>query len=182
MLWLAALLISVPTALANAPAQSAFDRQLERAQVDVPRIREIFGITADPTQPLTKSLHSEFWGLLLTRIQGDPQEMSEGMRRGVVEGFEYQCELWKSIELSAKAGRVIRTPGLSQFERPHSSITSSYAAQESSMLNAAATGRPYVSEDGHKSVIDAPTAERIQTRFSEVLRRFDRLLDPKWRD
>ena len=119
---------------------------------------------------------------LLTRIQGDPQEMSEGMRRGVVEGFEYQCELWKSIELSAKAGRVIRTPGLSQFERPHSSITSSYAAQESSMLNAAATGRPYVSEDGHKNVIDAPTAERIQTRFSEVLRRFDRLLDPKWRD
>lgn len=179
---LLSVLVCLSMGLPTCAHSLSLDEEIEQVQLDVPRLKEIIRIVSDLTQPFEKRLHSEFWGLMLTRVRADPSEISLHMRRGFLEGLEYQREFWKSIELSVNAHRVVKTAKFATSERVQSKITAAYPDRERRMLEAAATGKPYVSSNGQAIGLDESAAQRAQARITTIEARLLRLIDPNWID
>jgi len=165
------------------PDSPSFDAQIASLQLDVPRIREIASLVALNEHQPTKQLHSEFWGLILTRIRADPRMIEASFIAGMNKGLSLQIAFWESLRLSAESKRVVITEDFRRLRNnyPTSEITSDYADMQDKMLLAAATGEPFTLRDGQLSYITIEIADEKLAGMNKLQARFRLLFNPHWR-
>ena len=162
---------------------STLDEQIDKLQLDVPRISQIIQqVGIDVNQP-TKRLHDEFWGLILTRIQGDPKKLSLILNDSVVNPIKYQKEFWKSIQITYKNKKVTTTSKLYEFHNdiPKMKMTSDYLQRETSMLEAASKHSPYKKRDGSEIKFDDQMIQNTINNIDGLEVRLQKLLNPDWK-
>lgn len=178
---LAALAIGMLTITSCATA-ATLDEQIEALQIDVPRMGEIVEIVARNEGYPTKQIHDEFWGLILTRISSSPRDIGAAFSASLILPMQYQREFWNSIRLSAMSHSVVKTERLAllRSQLPKSQITKDYRQREDLMLQAAATGQPYVSRKGDKGYLTVEVAEKTIAGWDATEVRLRKLLNPDW--
>lgn len=147
-----------------------------------PRIAAIVSEVAQPGGHIDKEVHSEFWALwpISTRANAGAFVGSAASR----DASHFQRELWESIRLSARSGRVTKTIGYdAAFLR---SFRSAAAREEGAhkangLLDAAATGKPYCTASKGCSVPTEEMANEILDNFEKMDHRLNLLMDPIWR-
>jgi hypothetical protein len=161
---------------------SSLDAQIEALQLDVPRIREIISSVALNEHEPTKQLHSEFWGLILTRMRADPAAIGASFVVGMEKGLSLQIAFWESLRLSSQSKRQVLTEDFLRLRNnyPASEITSDYAEMQDKMLAAAATGEPVTLRDGQLSYITTEIADERLEGMKKMEARFRLLFNPNW--
>jgi hypothetical protein len=158
------------------------DDQINKLQLDVPRMREIVAIVIqNPNQP-TKQIHDEFWGLILTRIHENPAKLSQSLYSQVAEPMEYQKALWESIKLSAKNKAVTKVGNLDAFHTlmPQMNGSKDYLDKEQAMLNASASGKPYTLRNGNQIALTQEVANNSLANIEPALKRLRKLTNSDW--
>lgn len=164
------------------PETSPLDRQIASLQIDVPRLREIMNLVATDENLPSKQIHDEFWGLILTRIRADPKAIEASFDAGMNRGLALQIAFWESLRLSAQSKRVVITDEFAMLRNnyPKGEITSDYAKAQNEMLNAAATGQPFLLRNGQTSYITVEIADQRLAGMNALRARFKVLYDPDW--
>lgn len=175
---LVAFLLGVPAAFG--------DQDLSQRQ------REILLTALNAEGWLTEEMHREFWGAVLPEVRSDP-EMVAGivatLDRISTLGIRFQREAWASMRLSLQERRVTKT---TDYERAKAAVMASSslpglweeqaelgALNTERMIEAAASGRPFVSDRGTFYVTEE-LVDRALAGLDGSLHRFQRLTNPIW--
>lgn len=166
----------------SSPGTSQLDHQIETLQIDVPRLREIANLVATSDDQPSKQVHDEFWGLILTRIQAEPKRIEASLNEGMNKGLVLQIAFWESLLLSAQSERVVLTDEFARLRDsyPKGEITSDYAKGQNEILNAAATGEPFLLRDGRPAYVTVEIAEQRLAGMNAMRARFKKLHNPDW--
>jgi hypothetical protein len=177
---LATSLVAQPQA--SRTTLSPMDKQIASLKIDVPRIREIMKLVATNDSQPTKPIHDEFWGLILTRIHADPMDLETGCKKEIDNGMFLQIAFWNSLRLSAQFHRIIMTNDFIKLRNNYAKakFTSDYNKVQNAMLNAAASGHPYIFRNGQSAHITLQLANQTLARMNAAHARFDKLCDPNW--
>ena len=178
------LVIMATSILTVAPYARAasLDDKIEALQIDVPRFKEIIQLVARNDGYPTKQLHDEFWGLVLTRIPDSPRNIGESLSTSLIQPMQYQKELWNSIQLSAMSHSVVSTEKLAALRSqiPKSKLTKDYFQRENLMLQAAATGQPYLTRSGENWNLTVEAAKNNIAGLVQTEERLRKLFNPDW--
>ena len=177
-----AILVISNLAVASYATAASLDEKIEALQIDVPRVREIIQLVAKNEGYPTKQLHDEFWGLILTRIPSNPRIIGESFSASLIQPMQYQRELWNSIQLSAMSHSVVSTEKLAALRSqiPTSKLTKDYIQREDLMLQAAATGQPYVTRSGENWNLTVEVAKNNIAGLAQTEERLRKLYNPDW--
>jgi hypothetical protein len=177
-----AILVISNLAVASYATAASLDEKIEALQIDVPRVREIIQLVAKNEGYPTKQLHDEFWGLILTRIPSNPRIIGESFSASLIQPMQYQRELWNSIQLSAMSHSVVSTEKLAALRSqiPTSKLTKDYIEREDLMLQAAATGQPYVTRSGENWNLTVEVAKNNIAGLAQTEERLRKLYNPDW--
>jgi hypothetical protein len=176
--------LAVITALALASGTAAGAATLTEDQ------EQILSETLGPYGFLNADMHREFWAALPAELRNDPAKLRAVAEEDTsVRGAHLSGARWESVKASKAAGRVVETPEyVAEVQRVFARFADSpgatkelhqMAADDLSLLAAAAAGRPTLLDDKEQEV----TAGLIDTYLSGVetaLFRLERLLDPVW--
>lgn len=180
--YLRAAAITLLALILGAPqiAWSGQDEDIELIQRDSPRMASIVTQVAIPGGSVDKTVHDEFWALLPKSVQADPESFVANLT--VVKSMTYQKELWESIRLSARAGKVIRT--LSYQTALVNALGNGATGQDSAqranrMLKAAADGQPFQGSKGDQ-VLSEEMANQVLDGLNASTARLQQLLNPVW--
>lgn len=161
------------------------------AQDATPRQQEILMTAINADGWLTEQMHREFWAAVPQRLRSDPKEiavMTSAMERGAFVAVRFQREAWESMRRSLTARRVVKTP---EYEQAKAAMLASSplpqyrqpaeagARNAEAMIEAAATGRPMVSQKGTFYVTEE-IVYRVLTGLDGSIHRFRRLMNPTW--
>jgi hypothetical protein len=134
-----------------------------------PRQSEIYRIALAADGWLTEDMYREFWTAIPVADRSNP-EVRKFLERAGGQALIFQRETWESIMLSLQAGRVIKSPG---YETAKATILSSSTAalareqvatgikNAEGFINAAATGKPFVTPRGALYVTDELVSKTI---------------------
>jgi len=140
---------------------------------------------------LTETMHREFWAAVPKDIKSDPKAVAfivATMEQGSLSAVQFQREAWGSMKKSLAARKIVRTPN---YEKAKSAVLASstipqYRQQSEAgvrnadaMIEAAATGKPMVSQRGTFYVTEE-LVERVLTGLDGSIHRFRRLTNPVW--
>jgi hypothetical protein len=159
------------------------------AQADEMSIRqsEIFRTAFRADGWLTEDMHREFWTAAPAADRSN-SEVRKFLERAGGQALIFQRESWESIKSSLQAGRVIKSPG---YETAKSTVLSSSTAalareqvatgikNAEGLIDAAATGKPFVTARGTFYVTDELVSQTIAGLEASFCR-FQQLADPTW--
>lgn len=146
------------------------------------RLFEIMSSVARPDGKLDQETHKKFWDLMPASARNNPENFVMGLN--LTGSAMYQKELWESIRLSARAGRVVKTIGYetslakvtkNEFSRPDA------ARRAEEMLSAAASGEPLQTSIGTLHLTEQE-ANRVLDGLNQSIARIRSLSNPAWID
>lgn len=161
------------------------------AQDVTSRQREILMTAINADGWLTEPMHREFWAAVPRRLLSDPKEvaaMTSALERGTLVAVRFQREAWESMKRSLAARKVVKTP---EYEAAKAAMLASSpvpqyrqsaeagARNAEAMIEAAATGKPMVSQKGTFYVTEE-MVDRVLTGLDGSIHRFSRLMNPTW--
>jgi hypothetical protein len=162
-------------------AWSGQNEDIELIQRNGPRVASIVTQVAVPGGKVDKAVHDEFWDLLPKSVQANPKSFVANL--AVVKSMTYQKELWESIRLSARSGKVTKT--LSYQTALLNALGNDAAGQDAArradrMLAAAAAGQPFQGSKGTQ-VLSEEMANQVLDGLNASTARLQQLLNPVWR-
>lgn len=167
---------------ASDQSQTSTPSDTELLESNRDKLFEIMSSVAWPDGKLDQATHRKFWELMPASARNNPENFVS--RLNLTDGAMYQKELWESIRLSARAGRVVKTIGYeeslakvskNQFSRPGA------AQRAEEMLSAAASGEPIETSIGTLHLTEQE-ANRVLDGLNQSIARARSLLDPAWID
>ena len=139
---------------------------------------------------LTADDHKRFWAPILPQLNSPEvlAEVRQTMDRLVGLSMRFQLETWRSIQLSEREGRVVKTPDYEDAKRAVMS-DSVMGAQSASgiqnaegMLQAAASKSAFNTAQQGQIYLSADMIERTLSGIEGSSCRIRRLFDPEWKD
>jgi hypothetical protein len=161
----------------NAVAQGALTAQQ----------KEIFRTVLQPDGYLTENEHRQFWAPIKARIKTASEITALGkmLDSDMGSAMKFQREVWKSIELSQRAGQVTKTP---EYEQARSGVLSAGAAPKESltgideaerMFVAVANKTVYQSKQGPR-YLNEEDVQKVLSGLESTVCRLRRLTNPDW--
>lgn len=177
----ALLLLALSLSTFPSVSWAAANDDIELIQRNTPRISAIMSSVAIPGGKVDRTTHQEFWTLIPTSIRTNPQSFVEKL--DIVRSMAFQKELWESIRLSARAGRVVKTLSYKSALAKtlgHGTAGQDAALRADQMLTAAATGNPFQGSKGTQ-LLTEDLANQVLDELNSSTERLRLLLDPVWR-
>lgn len=177
----AVLLVALSLSTLPSVSRGAVDDDIALIQRNAARMTLIISSVANPGGKVDRATHQEFWALVPMSIRANPQSFVEKL--DIVRSMTYQKELWESIRLSARAGRVVKTLSYNSALANavgHNTAGQNAARRADQMLTAAATGTPFQGTKGIQ-VLTEDLANHVLDGLNSSTERLRLLLDPVWR-
>jgi hypothetical protein len=177
------IVIGFAMALATAVAHAGAQQQLTAEQ------QTILRTTMNAEGWLTADEHKRFWGPILPELKS-PEAVAAWRRmmdRLVGLSMKFQLETWKSLQLSEREARVVKTPEYEDAKRavladPLLGAQSGTAIQNAEgMFQAAATKSAFSTVRG-PMYLSADMTERTLSGIEGSFCRVHRLSEPEWKD
>lgn len=160
-----------------------------------PRQREIFQQTMSPNGHLTKEQHQEFWAPVRQKF-GNPSQAEVAQLKAAIDaattvGLVFQRETWSSVILSARAGKVVQSPGYLPARRRVQELAAKGLAPSNEINQAALNGdrvieaaasRSPIQSAGRTMYVTEDLANQIIAGLDGMLARVTRLMNPVWSD
>jgi hypothetical protein len=165
--------------LVSGPSSATPADDVEMIKANAPKISAIIASVAQSTAAVDRSLHDKLWALLPSSIRNDPSFFQS---LDIVKAMTYQKELWESIRLSARAGRVVKTISFdSARERANAGNprAKEVSALADRMLVSAASGKPYQGET-FSGYLTEEKANQVLDGLNATFARLQLLLNPQW--
>jgi len=169
--------LTITISIADAQQQLTSDQQ------------QILRTTMNAEGWLTADDHKRFWASILPQLNSPEvlAEFRQTMDRVVGLSMRFQLETWRSIQLSEREGRVVKTPDYEDAKRAvmSDSFIGAQAApgiqNAEGMLQAAASKSAFNTARG-QIYLSADMIERTLSGIEGSSCRMRRLFDPEWKD
>jgi hypothetical protein len=154
-----------------------------------PEQQTIMRTTMNADGWLTADEHRRFWAPILPRLQ-DPEAVAAWRRmmdQFIGLSVTFQLETWKSLQLSEREGRVVKTAGYDDAKRavlaaPLIGAQSAPAIQNAEGMLQAAASKSAFSTPGGAIYLSADMIERTLSGIEGSFCRMRRLSEPEWKD
>lgn len=168
---------NLQSASAATAADSISTTDAATFEANAPQLKSIIAQVVNG-RAVDRQTHDLFWSLIPSSMVSTPERRQLALD-ALNNGLKFQRAFWESVLLSAQAHQVVRTQA---YEDGSSQVALAGNNKDKSdaMLQAAASGQPYVSSNGQTLTLNEAYAKEVLSRLDANSAQLDVLYNPSW--